>query len=209
MTKLLFIKASPRKESATSGSIAIGQAYVDAALAKDPGLEVDTIDLWQEPLPPFDGDKAGAKMALMTGQEQSATQKTAWDEILDIIARFKSADIYVFSVAMWNGGIPYRLKHYIDIIHQPGLMFGLDPATGYFGLLENKRAVLAYTSGAWGPEMPSPAYGVDHQSTYMRAWLNQAGVTDISEIRFQPSLLNPDPDAAFKAAIAQATQLAG
>jgi FMN-dependent NADH-azoreductase len=84
---------------------------------------------------------------------------------------------------MWNGGIPYRLKHYIDIIHQPGLMFGLDPANGCFGLLHNKKATLVLTSGAFSQAMPSPAFGVDHQSTYMRTWLNQAGVTDIDEIR--------------------------
>ncbi len=29
---------------------------------------------------------------------------------------------------------------------------------------------------------PSPAFGVDHQSTYLQAWLNQAGVTAIDEL---------------------------
>ena len=205
MAKLLFIKASPRDESK---SVAIAQAYVDGLKAKTPGLAVDTIALWRENLPQFDGDKANAKLAIITGQQHSATQKTAWDEVVGIIDRFKAADIYVFGIPMWNGGIPYRLKQYIDIIHQPGLMFGLDPAKGYFGLLTNKRAVIAYTSGAWGPNMPSPAFGTDHQSTYMRAWLNQAGVTNIAEIRYQPTLLNPDSEAAFKKAVAEARALA-
>ena len=109
---------------------------------------------------------------------------------------------------MWNGGIPYRLKQYIDVIHQPGLLWGLDPQTGYFGLLKNKKAVLALTSGAYGQSMPSPAFGIDHHSTYLRAWLNQAGVTDIEEIRFQPTLLNADPEGSFKDAVAAARALA-
>ena len=109
---------------------------------------------------------------------------------------------------MWNGGIPYRLKQYIDVIHQPGLFWGLDPPAGYFGLLKNKKAVLALTSGAFGPSMPSPAFGVDHHSSYLRDWLNQAGVTEIEEIRFQPTLLNPDPEGGFKAAITTARSLA-
>jgi FMN-dependent NADH-azoreductase len=109
---------------------------------------------------------------------------------------------------MWNGGIPYKLKQYIDIIHQPGLLFGLDPARGYFGLLKNKKAVLALTSGAYGPSMPYPAFGIDHHSTYLRDWLNQAGVTDIEEIRFQPTLLTPDPAASFEAAKVAARNLA-
>jgi hypothetical protein len=50
------------------------------------------------------------------------------------------------------------------VIHQPGLLWRLDPQTGYFGLLKNKRAVLALTSGAYGPSMPSPAFGIDHHS---------------------------------------------
>ena len=80
---------------------------------------------------------------------------------------------------------------------------------GYFGLLKHKKAVLALTSGAYGPSMPSPAFGVDHHSTYLRDWLNQAGITDIEEIRFQPTLLNPDPEGGFKAAVAVARLLAG
>jgi FMN-dependent NADH-azoreductase len=65
----------------------------------------------------------------------------------------------------------YRLRHYIDIIHQPGLLFGLKPDTGYFGLLKNKHATLVLTSGACADRRPSPAFGVDHQSTDLKAWL--------------------------------------
>lgn len=31
---------------------------------------------------------------------------------------------------MWNGGIPYRLKHYVDLIPQRSLLWGLKPETG-------------------------------------------------------------------------------
>ncbi len=205
MTKLLFINASPRAESR---SAAVAQAYIDAAIAATPGLELDTIKLWDEPLPAFDGDRANAKLAIITGQDQSDGQKTTWDEITSIAQRFIAADTYVFAVPMWNGGIPYRLKQYIDIIHQPGLLFGLDPATGYFGLLTGKRAVLVYTSGAFSPAAPSPAFGIDHQSTYMRAWLNQAGVSDVAEVRYQPTLLDPESEAAFERAKQAAAALA-
>ena len=206
MTKLLYIKASPR--GGESKSAALGDAYVAALQAKLPSLSVDTIDLATEPLPDFDGNKVAAKMAIITQQTQTAPQKTAWDQIAAIAGRFIEADRYLLAVPMWNGGIPYRLKQYIDIIHQPGLLFGLDPVRGYFGLLKNKKAVLALTSGAYGPSMPYPAFGVDHHSTYLRDWLNQAGVTDIDEIRFQPTLLTPDPKRSFDVALAAARDLA-
>ncbi|QAU45666.1 FMN-dependent NADH-azoreductase [Bradyrhizobium guangzhouense] len=202
MSKLLYIKASPR--GSASKSSAVADVYVATLRDRLPDLVVDTLDLAQERLPEFDGDKVAAKMAVIAGQAHEGRQKTAWDEITAVANRFISADRYLIAAPMWNGGIPYRLKQYIDVIHQPGLLWGLDPQTGYFGLLKNKKAVLALTSGAFGPSMPSPAFGVDHHSTYLRDWLNQAGVTDIEEIRFQPTLLNPDPEGSFDAAAAVA-----
>lgn len=202
MTKLLYIKASPR--GAGSKSAAVADAYLGALRSRLPDLTVDILDLAVERIPEFDGDKVAAKMAIITGQQHDGRQSTAWDEITAVANRFIAADRYLIAVPMWNGGVPYRLKQYIDVIHQPGLLWGLDPQMGYFGLLQNKKAVLALTSGAFGPSMPSPAFGVDHHSTYLRAWLNQAGITEIEEIRFQPTLLNPDPEAGFKAAVAVA-----
>jgi len=207
MTKLLYIKASPR--GAASRSVAVADAYLAALKAKQPALAVDTIDLWQENLPPFDGYRANAKLAVITKQAHSATQKTAWDEITAIANRFIAADHYLFAIPMWNGGIPYRLKQYIDIIHQPGLLFGLNPATGYFGLLTGKKATLVYKSGAFSPGAPSPAFGVDHHSTYMRSWLNQAGVTDIEEVRLQPTVLTADVEGDTSKANTAAAAAAG
>ena len=202
MTKLLYIKASPR--GAESKSAAVADAYLEVLRTRDPAIVVDVLDLSIERIPDFDGNKVAAKMAVITGQTHDGRQKTAWDEITAIANRFIEADRYLIAVPMWNLGIPYKLKQYIDVIHQPGLLWGLDPATGYFGLLKNKKAVLALTSGAFGPAMPSPAFGVDHHSTHLKAWLNQSGVTDIEEIRFQPTLVNPDAEGAFKVAVAAA-----
>ncbi len=206
MTKLLYLKASPR--GADSKSTAIADAYLAKFKAQNPGIEIDVLDLFSEHLPEFDGDKVAAKMTVIMGQNHSDAEKTLWDEITGIANRFISADIYLIATPMWNSGIPYKFKHYIDVIHQPGLLWGLDPENGYFGLLQNKKAVLALTSGAYGADMPSPAFGIDHQSTYLGSWLNQAGINDIEEIRFQPTLLTSDPDSDFKAAIEAAEALA-
>lgn len=207
MTKLLFIKASPR--NSTSRSVAVAGSYLTALKARTPDLTTDEIDLWHETLPQFDGDRANAKLAIITKQAHTASQKTAWDEVVAIANRFITADRYLFAIPMWNGGVPYRLKQYIDIIHQPGLLFGLDPAKGYFGLLKNKKATLVLTSGAFSQAAPSPAFGVDHHASYMRDWLNQAGVTDIDEIRYQPTLLTADPDGDFAKAKLAAAAAAG
>jgi FMN-dependent NADH-azoreductase len=206
MTKLLFVQASPRGTESKSTQIA--ETYLADLYATNPDLVVDTLNLWDADLPVFDGNKVAAKMNVIQGQEQNAAEKTAWNQITAIANRFIAADRYLFAVPMWNGGIPYRLKHYIDLIHQPGLLFGLKPETGYFGLLKNKHATLVLTSGAYAPHFPSPAFGVDHHSTYLRVWLNQAGVADIDELRFQPTLLTQDPAGDLERVKRHAVELA-
>lgn len=201
MTTLLYIKASPRADSRSS---AIADAYLAAFRAAKPSTTIDRLDVWAEPLPEFDGNKVNAKMSVVTGQPHDEIQKTAWDEITAIAARFVAADHYLFAVPMWNGSIPYRLKHYIDLIHQPGITFGLDRAKGYFGRLAGKKATLVLTSGAYFPGAPSPAFGVDHHSTYLASWLRQAGVTNVEEILFQPTVLTADPAGDLARAIAVA-----
>jgi FMN-dependent NADH-azoreductase len=43
---------------------------------------------------------------------------------------------------MWNFGIPYVLKHYIDILVQPGDIFSYPPDTGYSGHVTGKPVML-------------------------------------------------------------------
>ncbi len=205
MTKLLFLQGSPRKGA--SQSVQVAQAYLDALCGINPDLKVDTIELWDIELPAFDGDKAAAKMRILAGQEHTDAERSAWDEILTIADRFIGADRYLIASPMWNSGIPYRLKQYIDLIHQPGVLWTLDPETGYHGLLKDKHATLALTSGVYSQGV-APEFGVDHHSTYLRDWLTQAGVTEIDEVRFQPTMLTADPAESFRNACASAVELA-
>lgn len=205
MTKVLHIIASPRGDASQSGKLAT--AYLKAATAADPLLTVDTLDLWAEELPDFDGDKAAAKMTFFGVGEMGSAQQTAWDQVVDITSRFTDADVYLISVPMWNGGVPYKLKQYIDIITQPGLLFGFDPEAGYSGLLEGKKAVVFNTSGVWAPGA-DPKYGSDFHSNYLSWWLDFIGVKDVNNVRFQPSLLTPDPEGDQKAAIEAASEMA-
>ncbi len=206
MNRLLFIQSSPRHTQSKSTQIA--QAYLSALCENNPDLSVDVLSVWDIDLPVFDGDKVGAKIAVMQGKEHTASEKTAWDQIVEIANRFIAADRYLLAVPMWNGGIPYPLKHYIDLIHQPGLLWGLKPDSGYFGLLKNKHATLVLTAGAYSPSAPSPAFGTDHHSSYLRAWLNQARVTAIDELRFEPTLLTANPSGDFERARSEAVALA-
>jgi FMN-dependent NADH-azoreductase len=195
--KLLFVKGSPRDEKSTSARVA--ESFLAAYRAKNPNAQIDEIDLWQEALPEFNGDSAAAKMSFFGEGTLDGARKTAWDRIISIIQRFTSADDYLFTVPMWNGGIPYRLKLYIDIMTQPGLLFGFDPVAGYSGLLHGKRATAIYTSGVYAPGVP-PAFGVDFNSTYFNDWLHFIGISEVATVRYQPTLLTNDPAAGLAAA---------
>lgn len=190
MTRILYISASPRGADSQSGKLA--EAYLEAARAADPGVMIDRLDLWAEDLPEFDGDKAAAKMTFFGVGEMDGARQSAWDQIVTITERFTSADVYVLAVPMWNGGVPYKLKQYIDIITQPGLLFGFDPENGYSGLLSGKTARVFYTAGVYAPGAPAK-YGADHHSTYIDWWLGFIGVEQIETVRFQPSLMTADP----------------
>lgn len=206
MTKLLYIQASPR--GGESKSIQIADTYLQALRAQSSEIEVDSIQLWKEELFPFGEAEANVKTRVMTGHAPEGDGIAVWDRVRAVAKRFIEADRYLFAVPMWNGGIPYRLKHYIDIVHQPGLTWGIHPATGFFGLLKNKQATLVLTAGAYRPGAPS-GFGPDYQSTYLRDWLHQAGVETVDEIRFQPTLLTPDPASGLERAKEAAVQLAG
>lgn len=206
MTKLLYLQASPRKSDSKSRQIAT--AYLDALTAANPYLEIDILDLWDTDLPAFDGDKAAAKMNVIKGAAQDGAGQTAWDEIVAIADRFTSADRYLIASPMWNSGIPYRLKHFIDLIHQPGILWSLDAQAGYRGLLTGKHATLALTSGVYARGVAEPAFGVDHHAAYLRMWLNQAGIAQVDEVRFQPTMLTDDPSGDLAKALEEAAKLA-
>jgi FMN-dependent NADH-azoreductase len=113
----------------------------------------------------------------------------------------------LFSVPMWNSGVPYVLKQFIDVVSQPGMVFGVDPETGYHHLLagRGKKAAAVYTSAVWAPGLP-PNFGSDFQSTYLGDWLRWTGIDDISEVRFHPTLTGDVP-AERERVLAQARDL--
>jgi FMN-dependent NADH-azoreductase len=186
-TRLLHISASPRR--AASESLQIADTFLDAYRDAHPENEIETWDLWGGSLPAFGPAAAAAKMAVFAGQTPEGEQAAAWQAARNTFARFDSAQHLLFSVPMWNAGIPYILKQLIDVISQPGMVFSVDPHTGYSHLLEGKgkKAAVIYTSAVWGPGLCS-AFGTNFQSTYFEDWLRWTGITDITQIRYHPTL---------------------
>jgi FMN-dependent NADH-azoreductase len=204
MSKLLYVISSPRGEQ--SESRAIADEFVHAYQSSDPTIEIDVLDLWNEQLPVYGGKGVAAKMAVFAGQSPSGDAGAAWAEVERVFARFDAADEYLFTVPMWNHSVPWVLKHLIDTISQPGMVFGFDPRTGYTGLLSSKRAMVVYTGAVYYEAAPL-AFGADFHRAYFNDWLRWAGIDDVSEVRFQPNLVTGDPEAGRAAAKAAARAL--
>ena len=186
MTTLLHVSASPR--GAASESLALASTFLATYREVHPEVSVDTLDLWDRPLPKFGPAGASAKLAVFGGtraDDLDPEQAAVWAQAQALADQFIAADAYLFSVPMWNAGVPYVLKQWIDIITQPGMLFGFDPASVY------------------APGVPIE-YGTDFHSSFLTDWLRFTGVTDVTEIRFQPTILTASPaedrDAAHAAA---------
>lgn len=205
MTMLLHVSASPR--GAASESLALAAIYIDTFREAHPDVRIETSDLWDGSLPAFGPAAAAAKMAVFAGHEPTGEQALAWAAAERTFRRFAAADRYLSSVPMWNAGVPYVLKQLIDVVSQPGMVFGFDPVAGYTGLLGGRSATVIYTSAVYG-EGRGPAFGADFQAPYLDDWLRWAGIEDITTIAFRPNLATADADSGRRTAHAAARQAA-
>jgi FMN-dependent NADH-azoreductase len=206
MNKLLYIQASPRIER--SYSIAAADVFVSAYKQANPKDDVVIMNLFKKDLPPFDGLTVQAKYTILHGLKHSPEELAAWQKVEELIAEFKSADKYVMAVPMWNFGIPYRLKQYLDIIVQPGYTFSFSPKEGYKGLVLGKPMFVSYSRGG-AYEKGTPAEAFDLQTKYLHLALGFIGFTDIRTLIVEPTLAGPDVAKKMKEkAIADAREMA-
>ncbi|QSR87322.1 NAD(P)H-dependent oxidoreductase [Candidatus Methylacidiphilum infernorum] len=194
MSKILYIEASPRKDR--SFSIAAAQAFLQKYKEKHPQDVVELLDLWAKDLPRFDGYVLESKYAIFHGLEHTPEQKRAWKAVEEIIGHFISFDKYIFSLPMWNFGIPYKLKHYIDILVQPTYTFSYSPQEGYKGLVLGKKACLVCArGGTYQDELQK----LDFQLPYLKLILGFIGISEIHQVIVEGSLFQKREELLFKA----------
>jgi len=180
MKKLLHIIATPRaKESRT---LQVSEAFLKTFKEKHPDWVIEELDLSKEQLPSLTAKRVDGKYALLGGKDLNGEMKEAWQEIVARIERFMSADAYLISTPMWNFSIPYRLKHYLDVILQPKYLFRYTSA-GVEGLVKNKKIVVITSRGG---DYTGAARSADFQEPYLRSVFSFVGIQDITFINAQP-----------------------
>ena len=182
MESLLHLVATPRGE--TSRTLRVSRRVVDRFLELHPGGRVDELNLFEAPLPPLTARRVDGKYVLLAGGDLAGELKEAWEGIEAEILRFLAADAYLLTVPMWNFGIPYVLKHYIDVIVQPRYLFEYTDE-GPRGLVTGRKMVVVTSRGGdYGPG--SPAQGMDRQEPYLRTVFGFVGITDLTFLHAQP-----------------------
>jgi FMN-dependent NADH-azoreductase len=87
---------------------------------------------------------------------------------------------------MWNFGVPYRLKQYIDVIVQPSLTFAAS-TQGVTGLVTGRPLMLLLARGGVY-RSGNPQETLDFQETYLRCNFGFIGFTDIRAVAIQGTL---------------------
>lgn len=182
--RLLHIDASPRAER--SRSRAVADTFLAAMAERSDAPEVERLDVWNAALPDLGSGMIEGRYDLIAGKAVPPEQAAAWEDIRGHADRFLSYDAYLISTPMWNFGLPYALKHFIDVVTQPGMAFSNDREGNVTGHAAGRKAMVIAASA-----MPIVSGGelahFDFQLRYLESWLGFIGVTDIHTLRVAPT----------------------
>jgi len=185
MATLLHISASPRGER--SYSLRTAKAFIESYMAAHPGDTLRSLDLAAGTVPAFDTVAVSAKYRILHGESHTEEEGRAWQAVKSAVADFKAADKLVISSPMWNFGVPYRLKQYLDVIVQPGSTFSYSAEEGYKGLVTGRPAMLILARGG-EYESGAETASYDFQKPYLELILGFMGFTEVRSIVVQPTL---------------------
>jgi FMN-dependent NADH-azoreductase len=196
VTTLLHIACSPR---AQSESAAGARVFLDRFRQANPDWEIDAMDLWREPLPEFTDALLEAKYARLAGHAFTDAQRDGFAAAERLALRVSRAERVLISTPMWNFSIPYKLKHWFDVIVQPGLTFRFDPAHGYLPLLADRPTVAIVASGS--DYVTGMNRGrIDMATPYLREALRFIGIADVRFILIGPTAGPAEPICTARAA---------
>jgi len=164
--------SSPRTD--TSVSRKLGNAIVEKIRQKYPDTVVNEYNLAGQPVPHLEEKHI---LSFFTPAESRTPEQVVAIETSEAaIKGLQEADIIVIEAPMYNFTITSTLKAYFDQIARAGIIFrytgnGALPE----GLLKNKRAYIAITSGGVYSEGELKPY--DFIEPYLRFLLTLIGIT--------------------------------
>lgn len=208
--KLLFIESSPRKTESITTDIC--RRFIQRLQEhNEPGesWEIEVLDLWHTKLPQMNGTTMDAKYAAFSGNPLNEEQAACWSALKSYVEQFAAADMIVIALPTWNWGVPYVLKHYVDVVTQPGLTFNWHPERGYIPVLPPRDAVVVTSSGGDYTEGSGNEHE-DYAYRYIKMWLSSCMGCRVNALHMTSTAAGPEAlDAAYAKAEAGINALAG
>jgi FMN-dependent NADH-azoreductase len=169
MATLLQINSSLFSTAGQSSRLA--ERFVARWRTRNAGASVIVRDLASHPVPHLDAARFSAFLAKADERTSEQNEVVAYsDELID---EWKSADVIVLGLPMYNFGVPSTLKAYFDHIARAGVTFKYSD-NGPVGLLTGKKAYVFATRGGLYSGTPR-----DSETDYVRDFLAFLGIDDV------------------------------
>ncbi|MEO1051301.1 MAG: NAD(P)H-dependent oxidoreductase [Bacteroidota bacterium] len=179
MKRILKINASARKTGSTSRELV--DKIINQLVQSADDYEVINRDLL-DGVPLLTEEVIGSFFT--PESNRTAAQKEALTTSDSLAEELKLADVIVLGTPIYNFSVPGSLKAYFDLIARAGVTFQYT-GNGPVGLLKNKKAIVAITSGgtAIGSDM-------DFASDYIKLFLGFIGITDVTFVNADQLMFN-------------------
>jgi len=208
MPVVLDVNVLPRTDA--SRTRRLRDAFMQAYLRAHPDaqrIEVNLADCYAE-LPAFDEWDISAKFEMLYGDGHlDESQAERWNSLSALTDKLHTSTLVVVSAPMWNFGIPWHLKRWLDCVVQARLTFEYRDGA-FHGLLTGRPAVILTTrDGAYSPGTPYAA--MDFHVPYLKTILGMMGLGPFHEVIAEPmALAGPEvAAAALESAIGRAAEL--
>lgn len=179
--KLLHVDSSPKGD--ISNSKYLSQFFVDVLKAKDPSIEIDHLDLAENPLPHIDGKFAIA--IYKSVYERTSEMNLHLKRSDDLCHQIMTSDAIVFGMPMHNWCYPSVFKAYIDHITRAGLTFEFDDKGNVVGNLNQKKFLFITTRGGDLSD-GSPYSSMDALTPALKAAFGFIGAENMTFVDVQP-----------------------
>ncbi len=187
MARLLHVDSSALSVGSVSKEIA--DTFRKTWQEAHPGGEITHRDLGRNPVPAL--DEAGIHAAFIPAEQHTAEQSAAFARRTELVDEVFAADAYLFTVPMYNWGVPATFKAWLDQIILAGRTLVFDGAPPLAG--RPATIVLAY-GGGYDPGTPRD--GWDFVQPYLETVLGKALGLEVTVIKAQLTLAERNPAMA-------------
>ncbi|OJJ14812.1 NAD(P)H dehydrogenase [marine bacterium AO1-C] len=184
MRKVLVINASPRGQRSHSRKLT--QLFTQKWQQQAPNDVIIHREVGQENIPHITEEWIAS--AFTPPQRLSPTQKQTMELSDQLVAEFKSADVYVIGTPMHNWSIPSGLKAYIDHLmrfNQTWTFESGKPDGKYVGLVNHKKMYILTSRGDAGYNQGELNAHMNFQTPYLRTVFGIMGIKDITEVTLE------------------------